>query len=173
MSWKGFQKAIVRAPQKMKGSFNMGESTKDPIYIDAERRFNELVVQTKKLHVDSKKYAQAINDMFTSQIEFSKGVAELYKPISGQVSNSDTVLPEGNPEGIHACVEYESVVKGIRDTLEPEIQMLETRVIQPAEELLSILKVVHKTAAKRERKYSIMIAIRLHIRSCKIKRKKP
>ncbi|OLL22276.1 Regulator of cytoskeleton and endocytosis RVS167 [Neolecta irregularis DAH-3] len=152
MSWKGFQKAIVRAPQKMKGSFNMGDNTKDPVYVDAERRFNELVVQTKKLHVDSKKYAQAINDMFTFQIEFSKGIAEIYQPISGQVSNPDTALPEGNPEGIRACAEYESVVKDIRDTLEPEIQMLDTRVIQPAEELLSILKVIHKTAEKRERK---------------------
>jgi len=32
-----------------------GEITKDPIYIDAERRFQELEKETKKLHDESKK----------------------------------------------------------------------------------------------------------------------
>jgi hypothetical protein len=32
-----------------------GEITKDPIYIDAERRFDELEKETKKLHEESKK----------------------------------------------------------------------------------------------------------------------
>jgi amphiphysin len=32
-----------------------GEITKDPIYLDAERRFDELEKETKKLHEDSKK----------------------------------------------------------------------------------------------------------------------
>lgn len=34
-----------------------GEITKDAIYIDAERRFDELEKETKKLHDESKKYA--------------------------------------------------------------------------------------------------------------------
>jgi hypothetical protein len=34
-----------------------GEITKDAIYLDAERRFDELEKETKKLHVESKKYA--------------------------------------------------------------------------------------------------------------------
>jgi len=32
-----------------------GEVTKDPIYVDAERRFEELEKETKKLHEESKK----------------------------------------------------------------------------------------------------------------------
>jgi amphiphysin len=34
-----------------------GEITKDAIYLDAERRFEELEKETKRLHVESKKYA--------------------------------------------------------------------------------------------------------------------
>jgi hypothetical protein len=34
-----------------------GEITKDAIYQDAERRFDELEKETKKLHEESKKYA--------------------------------------------------------------------------------------------------------------------
>lgn len=55
MSWKGFTKAATRAPQQFRQKFNMGEITKDAIYIDAERRFDELETETKKLHEESQK----------------------------------------------------------------------------------------------------------------------
>jgi amphiphysin len=61
MSFKGFQKSIVRAPQQFKVKFNIGEHTKDVVYTDAERRFDELEKETKKLHDESKKYFEAIN----------------------------------------------------------------------------------------------------------------
>lgn len=63
MSFKGFQKSIVRAPQSFKQKFNLGESTKDAVYIDADRRFQELEKETRKLHDESKKYFDAINGM--------------------------------------------------------------------------------------------------------------
>jgi amphiphysin len=61
MSLKGFGKSLTRAPQTFKARFNIGEHTKDAVYIDAERRFQELERETKKLHDDSKKYFDAIN----------------------------------------------------------------------------------------------------------------
>ncbi|KAJ9659291.1 BAR adaptor protein Hob1 [Coniosporium apollinis] len=152
MSWKGFQKSVVRAPQTVKQRFNVGEITKDAVYIDAERRFQELETETKKLHEESKKYFDAINGMLTHQIEFSKACAEIYKPISGRVSDPDSFIDEGNPEGIRACEEYEAIVRDLQATLQPELEMIESRVIKPADELLEIIKVVRKTALKREHK---------------------
>ncbi|TVY59627.1 Regulator of cytoskeleton and endocytosis [Lachnellula suecica] len=152
MSFKGFQKSIVRAPQTFKARFNMGEHTKDAVYIDAERRFQELETETKKLHDESKKYFDAINGMMKHQIEFSQAIAEIYKPISGRVSDPDAAIPEGNPEGIEACEEYEAIVKELLATLQPELEMIETRVIRPADELLEIVKVIRKSATKRQHK---------------------
>lgn len=68
MSLKGFQKSIVRAPQQFKAKFNIGEHTKDPVYLDAERRFQELEKETKKLHDESKKYFDAINGTHGSPV---------------------------------------------------------------------------------------------------------
>ncbi|PMD23704.1 BAR-domain-containing protein [Hyaloscypha hepaticicola] len=152
MSFKGFQKSVIRAPQTFKAKFNLGENTKDAVYIDAERRFQELETETKKLHDESKKYFEAINGMMTHQIEFSKAIAEIYKPISGRVSDPDSIVQEGNPEGIRACEEYESIVQDLLATLQPELEMIETRVIRPADELLEIIKVIRKTATKRQHK---------------------
>ncbi|CZR53306.1 probable RVS167 protein [Phialocephala subalpina] len=152
MSFKGFQKSVIRAPQAFKAKFNLGDQTKDAVYIDAERRFQELEKETKKLHDESKKYFDAINGMMTHQIEFSQAIAEIYKPISGRVSDPDSLVREGNPEGIRACEEYEGIVKDLLATLQPELEMIETRVIRPADELLEIIKVIRKTATKRQHK---------------------
>ncbi|PWW75333.1 BAR-domain-containing protein, partial [Tuber magnatum] len=152
MSWKGFQRSVVRAPQSIKQKFNMGEVTKDAIYVDAERRFEELEKETKKLHDESKKYFDAINGMLDHQIEFSKSIAEIYRPISGRMSDPDSIKVEGNPEGIRACEEYEAIVNDLKVTLQPELEMIETRVIRPADELMDIIKVIRKTALKRDHK---------------------
>ncbi|PYH78352.1 protein hob1 [Aspergillus uvarum CBS 121591] len=152
MSLKGFQKSIVRAPQQFKARFNIGEHTKDPVYQDAERRFQELEKETKKLHDESKKYFDAINGMLNHQIGFSKAMTELYKPISGRASDPSSYTIEGNPEGIRACEEYEAIVRDLQESLVPELEMIETRVISPAEQLLEVIKVIRKVAVKRDHK---------------------
>ncbi|PHH75232.1 hypothetical protein CDD82_4532 [Ophiocordyceps australis] len=152
MSFKGFQKGLTRAPQQFKQRFNIGEHTKDAVYIDAERRFQELETGTKKLHDESQKYFEAINGMLSHQLEFSKAMTEIYKPISGRVSDPDSIKIEGNPEGINACEEYEAILQELQETLAPELEMIENRIIHPANELLDVIKVIRKTVIKREHK---------------------
>lgn len=79
-------------------------------------------------------------------------MTEIYKPISGRMSDPTSMKIEGNPAGIEACEEYESIVKELQETLAPELDMIETRVIRPATELLDIIKVIRKTAQKRDHK---------------------
>ncbi|KAK8032973.1 hypothetical protein PG991_002371 [Apiospora marii] len=152
MSFKGFQKTLTRAPQQFKAKFNMGEHTKDAVYIDAERRFQEMENETKRLHDESEKYFKAINGMLNHQIEFSRAMTEIYKPISGRMSDPDSLVVHGNPEGIRACEEYEAVVKDLQESLKPELEMIEARVIRPADELLDVIKAIRKTALKRDHK---------------------
>jgi amphiphysin len=90
--------------------------------------------------------------MLNHQIEFSKAVQEIYKPISGRVSDPNSVIPEGNPEGIRACEEYEAIVRDLLATLQPELEMIESRVIEPAQQLLEVIKVIQKVAMKRQHK---------------------
>jgi amphiphysin len=90
--------------------------------------------------------------MLSHQIEFSQAMTEIYKPISGRMSDPETLKAQGNLEGIRACEEYEAVVKDLQETLAPELEMIESRVIGPANELLDVIKVIRKTATKREHK---------------------
>lgn len=90
--------------------------------------------------------------MLDHQIEFSKGIQEIYKPISGRMSDPNSIIPEGNPEGIEACEQYESIVLELKATLQPELEMIEQRVIAPADQLLEVVKVIRKIVLKREHK---------------------
>lgn len=108
--------------------------------------------ETKKLHDESKHYADAINGMLSHQIEFSRAMTEVYKPISGSMSDPESYMSESNEAGIRACEEYEAVVHDLQETLAPELEMIETRVIRPANELLDVIRVIRKTAVKREHK---------------------
>jgi amphiphysin len=90
--------------------------------------------------------------MLTHQIEFSKAVAEVYSPISGRMSDPTSFHDEGNAAGIEACEQYEAVVHELQETLKPELEMIESRVIRPANELLDIIKAVRKIALKRDHK---------------------
>jgi amphiphysin len=135
-----------------KQRFNMGEITKDPVYIDAERRFADLENETKKLHDESEKYFKAILGMLDHQIEFAKACAEIYKPISGRASDPDSYVVDGNPEGIRACEEYENIVNELKASLSPELEMIEARIVKPADELMEIIKGVRKSCKKRDNK---------------------
>lgn len=90
--------------------------------------------------------------MLNHQIEFSKAIAELYKPISGRASDPESYQFEGNPEGIQACEDYATIVQELQESLAPELEMIESRVISPADQLLEVIKVIRKVGVKRDHK---------------------
>ncbi|CCK69565.1 amphiphysin KNAG_0C04630 [Huiozyma naganishii CBS 8797] len=152
MSFKGFTKAIARAPQSFRHKFKMGEQTTDPVYEDAERRFKELETETKKLSDESKRYSGAVNGMLTHQIGFAKAMEELFKPISGKMSDPNATVPEDNPQGIEASEQYRTIVAELQETLKPDLALIEDKIIKPCQELLSTIGYIRKMATKRNHK---------------------
>ena len=152
MSFKGFTKAITRAPQSFRQKFKMGEETVDPVYEDAERRFKELEDETKKLSEESKRYSSAVNGMLTHQIGFAKSMEEIFKPISGKMSDPNATIPEDNPEGIEASEQYRAIVADLQETLKPDLALVEDKIIKPCQELLKIITYIRKMATKRNHK---------------------
>ena len=90
--------------------------------------------------------------MLKHQIEFSEAVKAIYSPISGRASDPNSTKPEGNQAGIEACEQYQVAVKDLQATLAPELEMLESRIIAPAKELLIVVKGIQKLITKRHHK---------------------
>jgi amphiphysin len=130
----------------------MGETTQDAVYDDAERRFKEIENETKKLSEESKKYFTAVNGMLTHQIGFSKAMDEIFKPISGKLSDPNSTIPEDNPEGIEASEQYRAIVADLQETLKPDLELIETKIVQPAQEVLKVIHSIRKMATKRAHK---------------------
>lgn len=152
MSFKGFTKAVARAPQSFRQKFNMGEQVEDPVYEDAERRFKELEVEVKKLSDESKRYSTAVNGMLTHQIGFAKAMEEIFKPISGKMSDPNATVPEDNPEGIEACEQYTVMVGELQETLKPDLKLIDEKIMQPCQDLLKTIGCIRKMATKRNHK---------------------
>ncbi|QSL64308.1 hypothetical protein MERGE_001608 [Pneumocystis wakefieldiae] len=152
MSWRGFQKAVVRAPQQVKGKLNIGENTVDAAYIDVETQFKELEQKLKKLFINTKKYVQSITDILNYQMEFAGIIEEIYKPITGKTTEIENKTHEECSEAVDACQKYQTIVKELQETLTPELQMIEIKIINPISELLSIISSIHRITEKRERK---------------------
>ncbi|SCU94980.1 LAME_0F10198g1_1 [Lachancea meyersii CBS 8951] len=152
MSFKGFTKAVTRAPQNFRQKFNMGQQTEDAVYEDAERRFKELETETKKLSDESKRYFTAVNGMLNHQIGFAKAMEEIFKPISGKVSDPNATIPEDNPEGIEASEQYRELVAELLVTLKPDLELIDEKIVKPSQELLKVIDYIRKMATKRNHK---------------------
>ena len=90
--------------------------------------------------------------MLHTQVAFSQAIAEIYKPISVVVSDPETLKIEGNPEGIQACEQYQQVVEELKANLAPELEMIETRIIRPIDDLIEVIRLIRKTVIKRDHK---------------------
>lgn len=152
MSFKGLTKAVTRAPQNFRQKFNMGQQTSDAVYEDAERRFKELETETKKLSDESKRYFSAVNGMLDHQIGFAKAMEEIFKPISGKISDPNASIPEDNPEGIEASEQYRELVAELQTTLKPDLSLIEEKIVKPSQELLKVIDYIRKMATKRNHK---------------------
>jgi len=130
----------------------MSQATSDPVYEDAERRFKEIEVETQKLSEESKKYFTAVNGMLNHQIGFSKAMEEIFKPISGKLSDPNSTIPEDNPDGIEASEQYREVVADLQSTLKPDLELIDSKIVKPAQELLKVIHAIRKMATKRAHK---------------------
>ncbi|CCJ31036.1 unnamed protein product [Pneumocystis jirovecii] len=152
MSWKGFQKAVARAPQQVKGKLNIGENTVDQVYMEIESQFRGLEQKLRKLSNNAKRYIEAVSDVLNYQLQFSEVIEEIYKPITGKVAETENPFSEEYNDAIKATEGYQIIVKELQETLTPELEMIELRIIKPTNELLSIVNSIYKITEKRERK---------------------
>lgn len=86
----------------------------------------------QKLSEESKRYSTAVNGMLTHQIGFAKSMEEIFKPISGKMSDPNATIPEDNPQGIEASEQYRAIVAELQETLKPDLALVEEKLLRHA-----------------------------------------
>lgn len=91
--------------------------------------------------------------LLVSGAKFAQHFGNLFRPLVGEYD-----LIGKHPEAektIRNVDQYTTCMQELKDTLSPELELIETRVIAPAKELRTVMKAVRKTITKRDHKVRV------------------
>ncbi|KAG0359558.1 hypothetical protein BG005_000597 [Podila minutissima] len=153
MSWKGFTKAVSRLPHTLSTKTGIRDETTDYEFKELNTRFTNCEKTTTVFLADICKYRDSVTAMLNHQAEFGIALAEVYDANIGEPAGEVTPRRvQTAPESIQAVDDFQVVMREIRDLLLPEVDKLESAVVQPITEMQNQMKLIRKTIVKRDHK---------------------
>lgn len=99
--------------------------------------------------------------MLTSQAGFATAFSTLFSPL-----NDELPLASRHPEAqgtIDNIANYHDLMNELRDAVQPELELIDSRVTAPLKEYSDLLKKIRKTITKREHKVSFLHFYSVHL----------
>ena len=88
--------------------------------------------------------------LLVSGAKFAEHFGNIFHPVVGDY---DLIGKHPNAEKtIRHVDQYTTCMQELKETLSPELELIETRVIAPAKELQTVMKALRKTLTKRDHK---------------------
>ncbi|KAJ1964037.1 BAR adaptor protein Hob1 [Dipsacomyces acuminosporus] len=157
MSWKGFKKALERMPHQLQNKIGRGAKTVDPEYDDLKLRFVDLEGVTKTLFTNAAEFRDSIHQALTYQIAVVEQILAAYRPITtdpeGVSQPTGIYVDEGaSPELLRVAEEFRNRTNDIKAKIDPQLEALDASVVGPIQELLAMMKNIHRVIQKRDHK---------------------
>jgi amphiphysin len=115
-------------------------------------RFAGLEDYTMKLVKDVTQFRDAVDKLLSSSTDFAHGFTTLFSPIGGESAYEfESKFPQAKAT-IQHIGEYSAAFDDLKDTIAPELELVDSRVVTPAKELQDFVKKIRKTITKREHK---------------------
>lgn len=95
--------------------------------------------------------------MMISQAGFAVAFATIFQPILNEAS-----LTASHPEAadtLRNIASYQELMAELRDAIQPELDLLDSRVVAPLKEYQEILKKIRKTVTKRDHKACVSLRL--------------
>lgn len=133
----------------------MGLSSKssDAEFDNLNRRFTSIEKYTEKLLKDSTAFRDSVKNMLLSGSAFGTSFQALFSPMGSEFD-----LERKHPQSVHTLQNisaYHTHMEDLRETLTPEIELIESRIVGPLNDFTNILKAVRKNIVKRDHKVSL------------------
>lgn len=103
-------------------------------------------------------YRRALTAMVNSSSAFAEAFLAIFTP-GGTEYDLESRYP-GAAETIKQIGSYQTDMAELKETLAPEVELIETRIIAPAKEFIDLLKKIRKTITKRDHKVSLQVQSR-------------
>ncbi|KAI8621780.1 hypothetical protein BC830DRAFT_111125 [Chytriomyces sp. MP71] len=167
MSIKGFTKAVARLPHLVMAKSGYSQETTDPEFADLEERFKLLDNSARKLSEETKKFKDALSSLLAHQESFASTLLEVYQPITAYANLGSTAKEGSSPSGsrrgsktyketnqvsLQAAEAFANFATSSRQTLLPDLDTIERRLVAPAMDLVGLLDNVKKVIIKRGHK---------------------
>ena len=154
----------------------------DPEFDDFNRKFTAIEAGTEKILKDSKTFRDAVQTLLYSGSSFSNSFNTLFAPLGAEYNlgskfpNSEVTIQNiGSYQALMEELRGECppwvltaesqitrwigvdglVTTTLSETLNPELELIDSRVIVPCKELQDICKRIRKTIVKRDHKVSL------------------
>ncbi|KAJ3041439.1 hypothetical protein HDV00_009420 [Rhizophlyctis rosea] len=181
MSFKGLSKAVARLPQRIAARTGYSDETVDQEYLELESQFKNLEMYAKKLHDDARKFKDSLSATLAHQASFAETLVDVYKPVTtarygpapgtgvtgeemggeeegglerrgtvGSMRATSTETP--HPQSLRAAESFASGMIAIRESIQPDLDTIERRVIAPTQDYLVLIDQVKRLMAKRQNK---------------------
>ncbi|KAJ1027306.1 hypothetical protein NDA18_003315 [Ustilago nuda] len=147
---KGLAKAMKRTPHLMTSKIGMTAKSSDPAFDSLNQRFTSLEKFSEKLLKDASTYRDAVKNMLLSGASFGRHFDILFQPIG-----SEYQLERRYPNAQHTMANlpaYGQLMDELKETLTPEIELVESRVIAPTKDFQTVIKTIRKNITKRDHK---------------------
>ncbi|KAJ1896781.1 BAR adaptor protein Hob1 [Kickxella alabastrina] len=157
MSWKGFKKALERMPHQLQSKIGRGAKTVDTDFDDLKARFIELEADTKQLFAQTAQFRDSIRATLLYQTSYLEQILAVYRPIStdpdGTAQPVGSYVDEGaSPELLRVAEEFHRRVVAIKQSIEPQLGSLDISIVGPIQEMMAMMRNVHKVIQKRDHK---------------------
>ncbi|KAJ1822375.1 BAR adaptor protein Hob1 [Coemansia sp. RSA 2599] len=157
MSWKGFKKALERMPHQLQSKIGRGSKTTDPEFDELKVRFEELEKDTNSLFEQTAQFRDSVRSLLIYQTSYLEQILAVYRPIStdpdGVSQPVGSYIDEGaSPELLRVAEEFHTRVVGIKARIDPQLESLDVSVVGPIQEMMAMMRNVHKVMQKREHK---------------------
>ncbi|KAJ2553398.1 BAR adaptor protein Hob1 [Coemansia sp. RSA 1933] len=157
MSWKGFKKALERMPHQIQSKIRSTVTTVDSEYEDYKLQFVEMEKSTKDLFKHAAEFRDSIRNMLVYQSAYLDQVLALYRPIStdpdGTTQPVGSFVDEGaSAELLRVAEEFQRRVSAIKANVEPQLSRMDISIVGPIQEMLAMMRNVHKVMDKRDHK---------------------
>jgi amphiphysin len=128
----------------------MSKTTKDPEFDDNNRKFSAIEQAAEKMLKDAKVFRDAVQTLLYSGSTFSTSFTNLFSPMGAEYD-----LIGKHPQAevtLKNIGQYQVLMEDLRETLAPELELIDSRILTPCKELQEIAKKIRKTITKRDHK---------------------
>lgn len=147
---KGIGKFVKRAPQMMGSRVGLSQKSNDAVFDDLNRRFGIIEKYSEKLQKDSSTFRDAVKAMLLSGSGFCEHYGILFRPMGNEID-----IERDHPEATNTIVNasyFQQALDELRELLTPEVELIESRILQPVQEFIAVCKTIRKNITKRDHK---------------------